>query len=113
MSPDHLAQAVTVQDGDPASMLAHYRHAVALRHAHPAMITGAQSVVTAQGPVVCFTRQEGTEVIFVAANLSDAAATVTLPAGAWAAIGDSVGAVAGVNGRADLGPWQVCLMAWR
>ena len=110
VSPDHLAQSVAVQDGDEGSMLAHYRAAVALRHAHPALIRGAQSVVTAQGPVVCFTRSAGTDEVFVAANLSDSAAEVTVPGGDWRAIGGDLGAVAASGGRASLGPWQVCLL---
>ena len=111
VAPPHLAQSVAVQDSDPESMLAHYRHAIALRHAHPVLTRGAQSTVTAQGPVVCFTRSAGAEVIFVAVNLSDAAAAVSLPAGNWGPVGADLGSVPATGGRADLGPWQVCLMA--
>jgi alpha-glucosidase len=96
----HVARAVSVQQGDPTSMLAHYRAALAFRRAHPALVTGAQGPVAAQGDVVTLTRSDAAETLFIAFNLSDAPATIALPQGA------PLGTDLGLATTGDLAPWQ-------
>jgi alpha-glucosidase len=96
----HVAQAVSVQAGDPASMLAHYRRALAFRRAHPVLAKGAQGPVTAQGDVVTFTRSDAAETLTIAVNLSDLPATITLPAGT------PLGLDLGLATTGSLAPWQ-------
>lgn len=79
---EHLPLAVAMQG--PGSVLDHYRTSLRLRRQHPALRTGAQTGLRADGPVLSFTRGEGAEAVNVRANLSDT------PAG-------------------DLNPWEVRL----
>ncbi|MGO4917036.1 alpha-amylase family glycosyl hydrolase [Pseudogemmobacter sp. W21_MBD1_M6] len=105
----HLPLAVAKQEGDANALLAHYRHAIALRHAHPALVKGAHSGMLAQGSVVSFTRETASEMIFCAFNLSDTPAQVTLPAGIWRAIGQELNTADLSAGKADLAAWQACI----
>ena len=110
IASEHLGQAVAAQDEDPGSLLQHYRRAIAFRHAHPALIKGAHSTVTATGPVLHFERSHGDETIFVAINLSAEPATIAAPAGNWHQIGQELGSGApGADGKLHLGPWQPAL----
>ncbi len=86
-------------------MLAHYRRALAFRRAHPALVTGAQGVVAAQGDVVTLTRTGGGETLFVAFNLGDAPAVVDLPKG------QTLGAELGLASDGRLAPWQGVVVA--
>jgi len=106
---EHLGRAVNRQADDPASMLAHYRAALALRRAHPVLRGGTMSPLVARGDVVSFIRQDAAETLFCAVNLGDAAADIALPDGEWMATGAGLD-LAPVQGRtAHLGPWQACL----
>ena len=109
VSPVHLTQSVAAQAADPGSMLNYYRTAIALRHAHKALITGDNLGVKAAGEVVHFVRSDASETLFVAVNLSDQAAAISLPAGQWTQIGPELGSADITNGPVDLAPWQVCL----
>ncbi len=103
----HLARSVATQDGDDASMLAHYRRLLAFRRAHPTLASGAMEAIAAEGEVASFIRR-GDEVIFCAFNLSDQVARIAMPDGKWTALGAELGSV--VPGQAVmLGPWDVCL----
>ncbi|RMH44430.1 MAG: DUF3459 domain-containing protein [Alphaproteobacteria bacterium] len=108
----HRAQAVDRALADPASLLHHYRRAIALRHAHPALAKGTQTGLRAEGDLLRFTRRHGAEEIFCAFNLGPAPAETTLPAGAWAPIGTEAGTAPVSTGRAQLalGPWQAALL---
>jgi alpha-glucosidase len=108
--PAHLHHAVATCETDPTSLLHHYRHAIALRHAHRALMVGAQSGMRAEGSVLRFLRSDGDEEIFCAFNMSDAPSAVQLPAGDWVQIAQELsGAPARADGRVRLGPWQPCL----
>ena len=109
VSPVHLTQSVAAQDADAGSMLHHYRAAIALRHAHPALSIGDNLGVKATGEVVHFVRSNEREAVFVAVNLSDAPATISLPDGQWARIGADLGSAAFGAGPVSLAPWQACL----
>ncbi len=104
----HLGRAVSVQTGDPTSMLEHYRAALTFRRGQPDLRAGAQSRVTAAGEVVSFTRGDGA--LFCAFNLSDEDAEIRLPQGKWQGIGENLGSTApGPDGTLRLGPWGLCL----
>ena len=105
----HLPLAVAAQEADAGALLHHYRHAIALRHAYPALVKGTHSDLQAQGAVLSFTRETGSEVIFCAFNLSDSAAQVTLPAGLWTALGKDVNGAEIRAGKAELAAWQPCI----
>ncbi|WP_425070905.1 alpha-amylase family glycosyl hydrolase [Sagittula sp. S175] len=110
VSHAHLPLAVSEQENDPGALLHHYRRAIAFRHAHPALMKGTHSKVTATGSVVHFTREHEGEVVFVAVNLSGDPATIDMPAGDWHHIGEELGSVStGPDGRLHLGPWQPAL----
>ena len=106
---EHLGRAVSRQATDPASLMAHYRAALALRRAHPVLRTGTMTPLVAQGDVVRFMRQDGVETLFCAVNLGDAPADVALPEGAWTATGAGLDLAPVQGGTARLGPWQACL----
>ena len=101
--------AVDRLEKDPRSMLNHYRRAIALRHAHPALARGAQTDMRENGPILTFIRESGGEQVFCAFNLGSEPGTVDLPAGDWRCIGQELGGVDGV-GNATLEAAQFCLM---
>ena len=78
----HLQRTVAAQDADGASVLHHYRWAIALRRKHSALRLGRQSDMSAEGSVLSFTRADDHQTLRIRANLS------AEPAG-------------------DLRPWQV------
>jgi alpha-glucosidase len=106
---EHLGRAVSRQADDPASMMAHYRAALALRRAHPVLRTGTMTPLVAQADVVRFMRQDGVETLFCAVNLGDASADAALPDGVWTATGAGLDLAPVQGGTARLGPWQACL----
>ncbi|SPH17991.1 Oligo-1,6-glucosidase 1 [Defluviimonas aquaemixtae] len=109
--PEHLARSASVQRDDPEGLPAHYRRAIALRHAHPALARGAQDEITAEGDVIRFIRRHGDEEIFVAVNLSDRPATIAGPGAGRQSIGDELGAaVPDADGAVALGPWGCALL---
>ncbi|MDO8884764.1 alpha-amylase family glycosyl hydrolase [Pseudotabrizicola sp.] len=105
----HLNRAVGAQDADPASMLNHYRRALAFRRAHDALRVGDLTDLVATGDLAAF-RRLGDEEIFCAFNLGAEQAHIGLPKGNWAAIGGDLGATAAMGGEVTLGPWGFCLM---
>ena len=68
---DSVPLADDAQEAVTGSVMHHYRAALALRRAHPVLVTGAQSAIEVVGDVLRFTRGEGAETLAVAANLSD------------------------------------------
>ncbi|MBO9433083.1 DUF3459 domain-containing protein [Ruegeria sp. R13_0] len=102
-------RAVDRMEADDQSMLHHYRRAIALRHAHPALAAGAQSEMEQVGPVLVFRRENPNEEVFCAFNLGSEAGQVDLPSGSWQAIGQDIGSVTG-EGRVTLQPAEFCLM---
>jgi alpha-glucosidase len=107
---EHLPRAAAGQAGDPASMLAHYRRALALRRAHPALRSGGMSAVTVAGDVAQFTRHDGGETVACIFNLGETEAQATLPPGTWTPIGAETGSEApGAGGTVVLPPWGFCL----
>lgn len=105
----HLNRAAATQDSDPASMLNHYRRAMAFRNAHKVLRLGELVDLVAEGDLATF-RRTGDEEIFCAFNLGADQAHTRLPAGTWAVIGGDLGATAAMGGEVTLGAWGFCLM---
>lgn len=109
VSSSHLHQSVATQQDDPAALLQHYKAAIALRQAYPALATGDHANVTNEGDVLRFERSHAKETLFCAFNLSDDPATVTLPQGNWEQIGADLGSARLEGATTTLAPWQACL----
>ena len=108
---EHLARAVSALAGDPGALPAHYRRAIAFRHAHAALQSGTMEEMRAEGEVIRFIRTGGGERIFVAVNLSDRAARIDGPDDGWHQIGAELGGTGPArDGTVALDPWQVCLL---
>ncbi|MDO9638693.1 MAG: alpha-amylase family glycosyl hydrolase [Pseudotabrizicola sp.] len=105
----HLNRAVSAQDAEPASMLNHYRRALAFRRAHDSLRYGDLAGLVADGDLASF-RRMGEEEIFCAFNLGAEQTHIRLPEGQWAAIGGDLGATAAIGGEVTLGGWGFCLM---
>ncbi|WP_298935084.1 alpha-glucosidase [uncultured Ruegeria sp.] len=101
--------AVDRLETNPHSMLHHYRRAIALRHAHSALASGAQKEMAQNGPVLTFLREDAFEQIFCAFNLGGDPTNVELPDGKWRAIGRDLGSVEGAS-NVMLNASQFCLM---
>lgn len=105
----HLPLSVAAQEDDPASMLSHYREAIAFRAAHPVLRGGEMTGLQATGNLVVWQRSDGEETLCCAFNLGEGEVRADLPAGNWQAVGAELGSVAAHAGRAVLGPWGFCL----
>ncbi|MEH3048418.1 alpha-amylase family glycosyl hydrolase [Sphingomonas adhaesiva] len=71
LNPDWRTRNVAAQERDAGSMLALYRHLLALRRAHPALSLGEFALVDADRDVLAYERRQGDERLLVALNLSD------------------------------------------
>ncbi len=105
----HLPLSVAAQEGDPSSLLSHYRAALAFRRAHPVLREGDMSLPEARGDLATFLRS-GDETIFCAFNLGQGSVSLDLPEGKWAPLGAGMGAQAVEAVGARLGPWEYSLM---
>jgi alpha-amylase len=70
---DDDAISVAEENGDPASLLNHYRRLLKLRAAHAALRNGAQRVMPGSGTILVVERAGGGERLLIIANLSDKA----------------------------------------
>jgi alpha-glucosidase len=109
---EHLASSVSLLRHLRGGLPEHYRRAIALRHAEPALRHGRQLDMVAEGDVIRFIRETGGRRIFVAINLSDRPASTMAPGPGWRGIAEELNsATPEGNGRIQLGAWQCCLMA--
>jgi len=107
---EHLRHSVDASEADPTALVHHYRKAISLRHAHPALMRGSMTGMSADGAALQFLRSEGNEVVFCAFNLGDEPTQVRLPQGKWTQIGQELNsAPVGPEGVVNLGSWQICL----
>jgi alpha-glucosidase len=107
----HLALSAQSQEDDPSALIHHYRRAIALRAAHPALAPGAHDAVQKAGDVIYFTRSTADETLFCAFNLSNAPSELSLPTGQWRSVAtDLGGADPGLARQVTLAPWQVCIL---
>ncbi|TAA60632.1 alpha-glucosidase [Shinella sp. JR1-6] len=77
----HLERAVDIQEGDAASVLAHYRRFLAFRKEHVALVKGEIAFQSAEGAILSFVRTHGNEKVFCAFNMSPIARLADLPDG--------------------------------
>jgi alpha-glucosidase len=77
---------VSVQDGDPLSMLGFYRRMLAWRKRHPALAKGGFAIQETSDSLISYLRTEGEEVLFCAFNLGAEPVVAALPPGDWAII---------------------------
>ena len=75
----HLSRAVDVQQRDPASVLAHYRQALAFRGSHPALVGGTIEFLAAKGDVLAFIRSDGKERLLCVFNFAAKPAKWAIP----------------------------------
>ncbi|MDO9418274.1 beta-galactosidase BglA [Pararhizobium sp.] len=68
--PEHLARAVSVQDGDPNSVLSHYRGFLNFRKQHPALAKGEIDFWPLEAPLLGFVRSNGNERVLCLFNMS-------------------------------------------
>ena len=76
---EQRAKAVDVQDGDGNSVLAHYRAVLALRRAHPALMSGSIRFLDADGDVLAFIREGGGEKLLCVFNFAGQPARWPIP----------------------------------
>jgi alpha-glucosidase len=81
LSPGNVARAVSAQQGDPASPLAHTCAMLALRRAHRALRVGSVEALHVRGDVLSFTRRAGAEAIHCAFNIGGGSHAHTAPPG--------------------------------
>jgi alpha-glucosidase len=68
---DAAALSVEAQDGDPTSMLTHYRHLLALRRAEPALRRGRQDLIDRGDGLLAWSRRRGDDHLEVVVNFTD------------------------------------------
>lgn len=108
---EHVNLSVSAAENDPASLIHHYRRAIAFRHAHDLLKTGDQSTLRVEGDCVIFTRSKDGAEMLCAFNLSDTPATLDAPEGAWHAVGGELNSASPMeDGKIHLGPWQPSLL---
>ncbi|WP_417258902.1 alpha-glucosidase [Celeribacter sp.] len=108
---EHVNMSVNAAEDDPASLVHHYRRAIAFRHSHAALKVGTQEGMRVEDGCLIFTRKQGDEELFCAFNLTDTPATLETPAGQWHAIGGELNSASPMeDGKIHLGPWQPCIM---
>ncbi len=79
--PEHLHLSVANQNGDPDSLLNHYREALVFRGMNPEFKRGDIQFVEVTGLVCVFTRSYGNSTIFCAINMSELVADCAAPEG--------------------------------
>jgi len=76
----HVDRAVDIQQGDAASVLAHYRRALAFRREHAALVSGAIEFLDADDDVLAFVRSVEGERLLCLFNFAGEPAEWTVPA---------------------------------
>ncbi|WP_308915092.1 alpha glucosidase [Jannaschia sp. LMIT008] len=115
VSPDHLNDAVALQERRDDALLHHYRAVVGMRRDMPVLQTGPQIATEATGDLLTFMRVDpkgGGERIFCAFNLGGGDTRVNLPAGGgWAPVTGIGGAEpASEDTDVALGPWGYTIL---
>ncbi|OAP41030.1 alpha-glucosidase [Sinorhizobium glycinis] len=105
ISEAHLPQAVAIQEGDPASVLEHYRRFLHFRKAHPAFAKGGIEFVETRAPLLGFIRIHGNERLFCLFNMSEEPAAADLPS-------EDVEPLEGHGFIADIKDNKISLPAW-
>jgi oligo-1,6-glucosidase len=109
VNANHREINAAAQDGDPRSVLAHYRRLIDLRHTEPAVALGDFRMLLAEHEqVYAFTRTLGETSLLVLVNVSGQEQAVDLPdAERWAAAELVLGNLDGAPpAGAPLRPWE-------
>ena len=99
VAADQRPLAVNRQEGDPHSLLEHYRRFLDFRRAHPALAKGDIEFLAAKGDAIAFTRREGNEQLVCAFNLGDQPAEIDLGDGDAVQPLSGHGFAGGLDGR--------------
>lgn len=95
---EHKQRAVSVQFGDPSSVMEHYRRFLSFRKKHEAFAKGDIEFLPVEGDVLSYIRRHGNEAILCLFNMSQKAASATLPDGNWQDL-EGHGFTSTLNGR--------------
>lgn len=101
IDPRHLPLAVDRQAADPASQLALTRRLIALRKAHPALLSGALTMLDAPDDLLLFERRQDDELLLCVFNLGHRTIDWSPPEG-WRvieAVNGDEGPLAPLTGR--------------
>lgn len=80
---EHRTRAVSLQEGDPDSVLSAFRAFLAWRRTQPTLRVGGIRFLDSAEPVLMFERSHEGQTLLLAFNLSDQQARHPLPAGDW------------------------------
>ncbi|MCM2472852.1 alpha-glucosidase [Rhizobium sp. CG5] len=80
---EHVLNAVSVQEGNPDSVLEQYRRFLAFRKQHEAFAKGDIVFQPADGSILAYTRSLGNETVLCIFNMSAVEGEATLPQGDW------------------------------
>lgn len=106
----HIGLNANDQEQSSTAMLHHYRRAIALRHAHAALVKGEQGEMRSSGNVLMFTRRLDNEEIFCAFNIGATEATFEMPEGPWKQVALELGSSPmATDTKQQLSPWQSCI----
>lgn len=107
IDPVHYKHSSEISEKNSASLLHHYRRAIAFRNAQPVLRVGASSKVCAEGEVVYFTRSYQDSMLFCAFNLSDERASLHLPDESMSLLTTELNTSSQIdNNTVVLEPWQ-------
>jgi oligo-1,6-glucosidase len=82
VNPNYLAINEAVENKDSASVLNHFRRAIALRKKHAVLVYGQYHLLDAANPsIYAYTRTQGAEKVLVVLNFSSSPRTWSLPKG--------------------------------
>lgn len=109
MAPDAQTRNVAREAADPGSVLAAYRHLLALRKTLPALQVGGFSWIARTPGVLAYARGTGAETVAVAINFGGA--PVVVPIADWSNSGSGWAIAYATEGRASLEPAGLRLAA--
>ncbi|KEP70052.1 DUF3459 domain-containing protein [Thioclava sp. BHET1] len=107
----HHNLAADQAEHDPASLLHHYRRAIAFRRNHKVLRGGEMTDMYQSGSLLVFTRKDADETILCYFNLSDQPVNAAVPPGNWVTIGGELGSIRPMSDHTlHLGPWQPSIL---
>lgn len=106
---EHMPLAVAEHEKCSASLLHHYRWAIALRKSHAALRNGSLEELAQIGSILSFIREWRGQSVFCAFNLGPEPEDVELPEGIWAPANNGSGTGGGVAGKMTLSGWEACV----
>ncbi|NKN34760.1 alpha-glucosidase [Agrobacterium sp. a22-2] len=80
---EHVLNAVSVQEGNPDSVLEQYRRFLAFRKQHEAFAKGDIAFQPADGSILAYTRSLGNETLLCVFNMSAVESDAVMPQGDW------------------------------